>query len=52
MDFAAPALRTGVRSIDSLQPGMVLQAVVRNVVAFGAFCDLALKQDGLLHVSE
>ena len=42
----------GVRSISDLRPGMTLQGVVTNVAAFGAFVDLGVHQDGLVHVSE
>ncbi len=38
--------------IEDLQPGMVLQGTVRNVVDFGAFVDIGVKQDGLVHISE
>ncbi len=48
----APILRHDVLSIDDLHDGMVLQGTVRNVVDFGAFIDIGIKQDGLAHVSE
>jgi uncharacterized protein len=38
--------------MEDLQPGMVLQGTVRNVVDFGAFVDIGVKQDGLVHISE
>ena len=38
--------------MEDLQPGMVLQGTVRNVVDFGAFVDIGVKQDGLVHKSE
>lgn len=47
----APLLRTDVMSIDDLKPGMELQGTVRNVVDFGAFVDIGVKHDGLVHVS-
>jgi uncharacterized protein len=47
VDFAE-----GVNTIADLQPGMTLQGVVTNVTAFGAFVDLGVHQDGLVHVSE
>jgi uncharacterized protein len=47
-----PLLRTEALSIDDLREGMVLQGTVRNVVDFGAFIDIGLKQAGLAHVSE
>ena len=48
----APILRHDVLKIEDLEPGMVLQGTVRNVVDFGAFVDIGVKQDGLVHVSE
>ena len=41
----------GIRSFDDLVPGMELTGTVRNVVDFGAFVDVGVKQDGLVHVS-
>ncbi len=38
--------------MEDLQPGMTLKGTVRNVVDFGAFVDIGVKQDGLVHVSE
>ncbi len=48
----APLLRQDVLKMEDLQVGMVLQGTVRNVVDFGAFVDIGVKQDGLVHVSE
>ncbi len=48
----APILRHDVLKIEDLQPEMILQGTVRNVVDFGAFVDIGVKQDGLVHVSE
>jgi len=48
----APILRHDVMKLEDLQPGMVLQGTVRNVVDFGAFVDIGVKQDGLVHISE
>jgi uncharacterized protein len=48
----APILRHDVLKIEDLQSGMLLQGTVRNVVDFGAFVDIGVKQDGLVHVSE
>ncbi|GAC1426311.1 MAG: Tex family protein [Ktedonobacteraceae bacterium] len=48
----APILRHDVLKIEDLEPGMLLQGTVRNVVDFGAFVDIGVKQDGLVHVSE
>jgi uncharacterized protein len=48
----APILRHDVLKMEDLQAGMILQGTVRNVVDFGAFVDIGVKQDGLVHVSE
>src|SRR5579885_1160830 len=48
----APILRHDVLKMEDLQTGMILQGTVRNVVDFGAFVDIGVKQDGLVHVSE
>ncbi len=48
----APILRHDVLKIEDLQPEMILLGTVRNVVDFGAFVDIGVKQDGLVHVSE
>jgi uncharacterized protein len=45
------AQQAGV-TVDSLKEGMVLRGTVRNVVTFGAFCDIGVQSDGLLHVSQ
>jgi uncharacterized protein len=47
-----PLLRRDVLSIEDLREGMVLTGTVRNVVDFGAFVDIGVKQDGLVHISE
>lgn len=47
----APLLRQDVLTIEDLKPGMQLQGTVRNVVDFGAFVDVGIKHDGLVHVS-
>jgi protein Tex len=49
--FKAATFREGVEKISDLQPGMVLEGVVTNVAAFGAFVDIGVHQDGLVHVS-
>ncbi|WP_445155134.1 Tex family protein [Arthrobacter sp. Hor0625] len=49
--FAAAAFREGVEKISDLRPGMVLEGTVTNVAAFGAFVDVGVHQDGLVHVS-
>jgi len=51
-DLPAPILRSDVLSMEDLVPGMVLNGTVRNVVDFGAFVDIGVKQDGLVHVSK
>ncbi len=48
----APVLRTDVLSISDLKEGMLLKGTVRNVVDFGAFVDIGVHDDGLLHISE
>ncbi len=47
-----PILRHDVLKMEDLMPGMILQGTVRNVVDFGAFVDIGVKQDGLVHISE
>ncbi|MEO7199412.1 MAG: S1 RNA-binding domain-containing protein, partial [Dokdonella sp.] len=49
--FKTAAFADGVEDIRDLKPGMVLEGVVSNVAAFGAFVDLGVHQDGLVHVS-
>ena len=51
-DAPPPILRSDVLSLDDLSVGMVLKGTVRNVVDFGAFVDIGVKQDGLLHRSQ
>lgn len=51
-EMPKPILRSDVLSIDDLEEGMVLKGTVRNVVAFGAFVDIGIKNDGLVHISE
>jgi uncharacterized protein len=50
--FVAPSFQAGVNEISDLQPGMTLEGVVTNVTKFGAFVDVGVHQDGLVHVSE
>lgn len=50
-EFRTAAFAEGVEDIRDLKPGMVLEGVVSNVAAFGAFVDLGVHQDGLVHVS-
>lgn len=51
-DYAAPVLKSDVLTIEDLKPGMKLQGTVRNVVDFGAFVDIGLHEDGLVHISK
>jgi uncharacterized protein len=51
-EFAPPCFRDDVNSIKDLKPGMKLEGVVTNVTAFGAFVDIGVHQDGLVHISE
>ena len=51
-DAPAPVLRSDVLSMEDLQEGMVLTGTVRNVIDFGAFVDIGVHQDGLVHVSQ
>ena len=50
-EFKTAVFREGVEAVADLQPGMVLEGVVTNVAAFGAFVDIGVHQDGLVHVS-
>ncbi len=50
--FVAPAFNDAVRGIADVRPGMVLEGVVTNVTKFGAFVDVGVHQDGLVHISE
>jgi uncharacterized protein len=50
--FEPPAFRDDIQKPSDLQPGMVLEGVVTNIVAFGAFVDIGVHQDGLVHVSQ
>ncbi|EKZ0430555.1 RNA-binding transcriptional accessory protein [Enterococcus faecium] len=51
-EMSAPLLRTDVLSMEDLKPGMELTGTVRNVIDFGAFVDIGVKQDGLVHISK
>ena len=51
-EFSQPILKSDVLSIDDLHEGMELEGTVRNVVDFGAFVDIGLKEDGLVHISK
>jgi uncharacterized protein len=50
--FVAPTFHEGVRELADVQPGMILEGVVTNVTKFGAFVDIGVHQDGLVHISE
>lgn len=52
VEMPAPLLRTDVLSMEDLKPGMELTGTVRNVIDFGAFVDIGVKQDGLVHISK
>lgn len=51
-DMSGPLLRQDVLSMEDLKVGMELQGTVRNVVDFGAFVDIGVKQDGMVHISK
>jgi len=50
-EFTTATFQDGVESLADLQPGMILEGVVTNVAAFGAFVDIGVHQDGLVHIS-
>jgi uncharacterized protein len=50
--FERPAFRDDVNTLDDLKKGMTLEGIVTNVTAFGAFVDIGVHQDGLVHISE
>lgn len=51
-DMPAPILRSDVLDMKDLKPGMILKGTVRNVIDFGAFVDIGVHQDGLVHISQ
>ena len=51
-DMPRPILRTDVLEMKDLKPGMILKGTVRNVIDFGAFVDIGVHQDGLVHISQ
>lgn len=51
-ELPPPIFRTDVLKIEDLVPGMELQGTVRNVIDFGAFVDIGIKNDGLVHISQ
>ncbi len=50
-EFTTATFQDGVESLSDLQPGMILEGVITNVAAFGAFVDIGVHQDGLIHIS-
>ena len=51
-ELPPPLLRTDVMGLEDLKPGMELDGTVRNVIDFGAFVDIGVHQDGLVHISQ
>ncbi len=51
-ELPQPLLRSGCMSMDELTAGMILEGTVRNVIDFGAFVDIGVHQDGLVHISQ
>ena len=51
-EMPKPILRTDVLDIKDLKPGMILKGTARNVIDFGAFVDIGVHQDGLIHISQ
>lgn len=51
-EIEAFSFADGIRSIDDLRPGMILPGIVINITGFGAFVDIGVKQDGLVHISQ
>ena len=51
-EMPKPILRSDVLDMKDLKPGMILKGTVRNVIDFGAFVDIGVHQDGLVHVSQ
>ena len=51
-DMPKPILRSDILQMEDLKPGMVLRGTVRNVIDFGAFVDIGVHQDGLVHISQ
>ncbi|MCV5664637.1 S1 RNA-binding domain-containing protein, partial [Escherichia coli] len=50
-EFKTATFAEGVNSVADLEPGMILEGVVSNVANFGAFVDIGVHQDGLVHIS-
>ena len=51
-ELPPPLLRSDIVSMEDLKPGMELTGTVRNVIDFGAFVDIGVHQDGLVHISQ
>ena len=51
-ELPKPTLRNKPLGLEDLKPGMIIEGIIRNVVDFGAFVDIGLKHDGLIHISE
>ena len=51
-EFKAVVFKEGIHSMEQLQPGMILEGVITNVANFGAFVDIGVHQDGLVHISQ
>lgn len=51
-ELPKPLLRSGCMSLEELRPGMIIDGTVRNVIDFGAFVDIGVHQDGLVHISQ
>ena len=51
-ELPQPVLRSDILSMEDLKPGMILNGTVRNVIDFGAFVDIGVHQDGLVHISQ
>ena len=51
-ELPQPVLRNDILSMEDLKPDMVLEGTVRNVIDFGAFVDIGVHQDGLVHISQ
>ncbi len=51
-EIPAPVLKSDILTMEDLKEGMILKGTVRNVIDFGAFVDIGVHQDGLVHISE
>lgn len=50
--YGAKSLKTGIMELEDLKPDMIMTGTVRNVTDFGAFVDIGVHQDGLVHISQ